>query len=277
MAEPRRLYFLSPARSAGSAVCGRGLFAFRRLFPKFRPEFLRSQQTAMLKYFFIIFGFLVLVVIAMAGFRGHKSGQPPIEIFPDMDHQPKVKAQTPSNFFADRRAARPPVEGTVPIGYAMPMHKLVDGSVGQATGPYKQIYFSSSPTYFDTGKMGENWGTGIPYEVSPAVMQRGQQRYGIYCSVCHGATGAGNGMAQKFGLNTVQSLLQDRIRVMSDGEIFNTVTHGKNTMMAYGDRVQVIDRWAIVAYLRALQKSQGGATVADVPPEERAQLESKKQ
>ncbi|MGA7393983.1 MAG: cytochrome c [Terrimicrobiaceae bacterium] len=231
----------------------------------------------MLKYFFIIFGFLVLVVIAMAGFRGHKSGQPPIEIFPDMDHQPKVKAQTPSNFFADRRAARPPVEGTVPIGYAMPMHKLVDGSVGQATGPYKQIYFSSSPTYFDTGKMGENWGTGIPYEVSPAVMQRGQQRYGIYCSVCHGATGAGNGMAQKFGLNTVQSLLQDRIRVMSDGEIFNTVTHGKNTMMAYGDRVQVIDRWAIVAYLRALQKSQGGATVADVPPEERAQLESKKQ
>ena len=116
----------------------------------------------MLKYFFIIFAFLLLVVIAMAGFRGQKSSRPPIEIFPDMDRQPKVKAQTPSDFYADGRAARPPVEGTVPLGYSMPMHKLVDGSVGQATGPYKQIIFSSSPNYMDTGKMGENWGTGIP-------------------------------------------------------------------------------------------------------------------
>ncbi|HEY5768490.1 MAG TPA: cytochrome c, partial [Terrimicrobium sp.] len=131
-----------------------------------------------------------------------------------------------------------------------------------------------SPDYMDTGKMGENWGTGIPFEVSPAIMMRGQQRFGIYCAACHGATGAGNGMAQKFGLNTVQSLLQDRIRTMSDGEIFDTVSHGKNTMMGYGDRIQVIDRWAIIAYLRALQKSQGGATVADVPDKERTQLES---
>jgi mono/diheme cytochrome c family protein len=162
----------------------------------------------------------------------------------------------------------------VPLGYSMPMHKLVNGSVGEATGPYKQIIFSTSPNYFDTGKMGENWGTGIPFEVDIAVMRRGQERFGIYCAVCHGATGAGDGVAQKFGLNTVQSLLQERIRVMSDGEIFNTVSHGKNTMMAYGDRIQVIDRWAIVAYLRALQKSQGGATLADVPDEDRAQLEA---
>lgn len=228
----------------------------------------------MLRYFFITFAFLVLVVLAMAGFRGQKSKQPPIEVFPDMDRQPKVKAQTPSEFYADGRAARPPVNGTVPIGYSMPMHKLIDGSVGQATGPYKQIIFSSSPTYIDTGKMGDNWGSGIPFQVSPAVMGRGQQRFGIYCAVCHGATGAGNGIAQKFGLNTVQSLLQDRIRIMADGEIFDTVSHGKNTMMGYGDRIQVVDRWAIVAYLRALQRSQGGASLDDVPTEERVKLES---
>ncbi len=228
----------------------------------------------MLRYFFITFAFLVLVVLAMAGFRGQKSKQPPIEIFPDMDRQPKVKAQTPSEFYADGRAARPPVDGTVPIGYSMPMHKLIDGSVGQATGPYKQIIFSSSPTYIDTGKMGDNWGSGIPFQVSPAVMGRGQQRFGIYCAVCHGATGVGNGMAQKFGLNTVQSLLQDRIRIMADGEIFNTISHGKNTMMGYGDRIQVVDRWAIVAYLRALQRSQGGASLNDVPAEDRVKLES---
>jgi mono/diheme cytochrome c family protein len=228
----------------------------------------------MLRYFFITFAFLVLVVLAMAGFRGQKSKQPSIEIFPDMDRQPKVKAQTRSEFYADGRASRPPVNGTVPIGYSMPMHKLIDGSVGQATGPYKQIIFSSSPTYIDTGKMADNWGSGIPFQSSPAVMGRGQQRFGIYCAVCHGATGAGNGIAQKFGLNTVQSLLQDRIRVMADGEIFDTISHGKNTMMGYGDRIQVVDRWAIIAYLRALQRSQGGASLGDVPTEERVKLES---
>lgn len=228
----------------------------------------------MLKYFFAIFAFVVLVILAFAGFRGQKSTQPPIELFPDMDHQPKVKAQTPSNFYADGQAARRPVEGTVPLGYAAPMHKPAGGSDGASTSPYKQLNFSSAPDYVDTGKMGENWGTGIPFSVSPEFVLRGQERYGIYCAVCHGATGAGNGIAHKFGLNTVQSLTQDRIRVMSDGEIFNTITHGKNTMMSYGDRIQVQDRWAIIAYVRALQKSQGGATLADVPEAERAKLDA---
>lgn len=228
----------------------------------------------MLRYFFLGFAFLVLVILAMAGFRGQKSGRPPIEIFPDMDRQPKVKAQTTSSFYADGRAARPPVAGTVPMGYAMPLHKPVDGSEGKGDSPYDRILFSEGTDYLATGKMGENWGTGLPFYASPGVMARGQQRFGIYCAVCHGATGAGNGVAQKFGLSTVQSLTQERIRVMSDGEIFDTITHGKNTMMGYGDRIQVLDRWAIIAYLRALQKSQGGATLADVPPEERAKLEA---
>lgn len=228
----------------------------------------------MLRYFLAIFAFLVLVVLAMAGFRGMKSNRPPIEIFPDMDRQPKVKAQVPSDFFADGRAARPPVEGTVPLGYAMPMHKEVNGSTGASVSPYKHIVFSNAPDYLDTGKMGENWGTGIPLEVDDKLMARGQERFGIYCAVCHGATGAGNGIAHKFGLNTVQSLTQERIRVMPDGEIFNTISHGKNTMMSYGDRIQVQDRWAIIAYIRALQKSQGGATVDDVPAAERAKLDA---
>lgn len=227
----------------------------------------------MLKYFFALFAFLVLVIIAMAGFRGHKFTQPPIELFPDMDHQPKVKAQVRSGFFADGRGARQPVDGTVPMGFSMPLHKPVDGSIGLNPSPYKNINFSGALDYADTGKMGDNWGTGIPFEVTPVVMARGRERFNITCAVCHGETGAGNGMAYKFGLGTVQSLLQERIRVMSDGEIFNTITHGKNTMMSYGDRIQVQDRWAIIAYLRALQLSQGGATIDNVPPAERAKLE----
>ena len=228
----------------------------------------------MLKYFFALFAFVVVVIIAMAGFRGQKSARPPIEIFPDMDHQPKVKAQVTSSFFADGRGAREPVAGTVPLGYASPLHKPVEGSVGEAAGPYNQIFFSSAPVYFDTGKIDDQWGTGMPVEATPELISRGRERYSINCAVCHGATGAGNGIAGKYGLVAIANLNQQRIREMADGEIFNTIAHGKNTMMGYGDRIQVQDRWAIVAYVRALQKSQGGASIDDVPPDERVKLEA---
>ena len=90
--------------------------------------------------------------------------------------------------------------------------------------------------------------------------------------MCHGPTAAGNGITKQYGLNTVVTLQDDRIRKMADGEIFNTITNGKNTMMAYGPNIMVADRWAIIAYLRALQRSQNAAIV-DVPPEHRADLE----
>ena len=93
--------------------------------------------------------------------------------------------------------------------------------------------------------------------------------------MCHGATAEGNGITKQYGLATVVSLQDDRIRKMADGEIFNTITHGKNTMMAYGSNVMVADRWAIIAYLRALQRSQHAAIV-DVPPEHGPSLEKEK-
>jgi len=232
----------------------------------------------MLKYFFSIFILVIILVVTVAGFRGQKFEKPPIELFPDMDHQPKVKAQVPSSFFADGRGNRIPVQGTVPLGYDMPLHKPIDGSTGESASPYKQIKFSSGVDYFDTGRFDNQWGTGIPVEeITPEFIARGQERYNISCAVCHGATGAGNGIAGKYGLVAIANLHQTRFREMADGEIFNTITHGKNTMMGYGDRIQVQDRWAIVAYIRALQLSQGGATINDVPPADRAQLEAQKQ
>lgn len=228
----------------------------------------------MLKYFFYIFGLIVVLIVTVAGFRGQKFEKPPIEIFPDMDHQPKVKAQVPSDFYSDGRGNREPVAGTVPMGYQMPLHKPVDGSTGESSSPYTDIRFSSGVSYIDTGKIGNQWGTGLPMEVTPEFIARGQERYNISCQVCHGAAGDGAGIAGKYGLVAIANLHQQRIRDMADGEIFNTITHGKNTMMGYGDRIQVTDRWAIVAYMRALQKSQGGATINDVPTEERAKLES---
>ena len=90
--------------------------------------------------------------------------------------------------------------------------------------------------------------------------------------MCHGAAAVGNGITKQYGLATVVSLQDDRIRKMSDGEIFNTITNGKNTMMPYGPNIVVADRWAIIAYLRSLQRSQH-ATLADVPEDHRAELD----
>lgn len=213
----------------------------------------------MMRYFFLIFGFIVVLVVGMAGFRGQKSTRSPIEIFPDMDSQPKKKAQVTSDFFADGRASRTPVEGTVPLGYNSPAY--------QDDSPYVSIQFSALPDYEQSGKIGDQFGTGMPMEITPEIMAHGQERFRIYCSVCHGPTGDGNGFAKKLGMATVQSLMPDRIRNMPDGEIFNTITHGKNTMFALGANIPVPDRWAIIAYLRALQRSQG-TTLNDVPPDE---------
>jgi cytochrome c5 len=228
----------------------------------------------MLKYFFYTFGLIVVLIVTVAGFRGQKFQKPPIEIFPDMDHQPKYKAQSGSDFYADGRANREPVSGTVPLGYSMPLQKPTAHSSGDATSPYRDINFSTGVSYIDTGKITNQWGTGFPMEVTQEFISRGQERYNISCKVCHGAAGDGAGIAGKYGLVAIANLHQQRIRDMADGEIFNTITHGKNTMMGYGDRIQVQDRWAIIAYIRALQKSQGGATINDVPPGERAKLES---
>ena len=230
----------------------------------------------MLRGFFLIFALTGIALVAFLGFRGHHSSGSPIEVFPDMVRQPKVRAQAPLGFFADDRGSRLPVAGTVPIGYEMPSAEAAPSPgvlAAQSNNSQPQrVAFSASTDYTNTGRMGANWGTGIPMEVTPEFMQRGQQRFNINCAVCHGPTAAGNGIVKQYGLTTVVSLQDERLRNMSDGEVFNTITHGKNTMMSYGPNVTVNDRWAIIAYLRALQRSQN-ATIADVPPEARVELE----
>lgn len=226
----------------------------------------------MLRAFFLIFALALVITVAFLGFRGQKSSATPIEIFPDMVRQMKVRAQAPLAFFADGRGMRPPVTGTVPIGYEFPKAEAKANTPQNPAHVPPQLAFSAGTDYVNTGKMGANWGTGIPIPVDEKLMARGKERFTINCTACHGPLGDGNGMVKQLGLATVQSLQQERIRTMSDGEIFNTITHGKNTMMAYGPNVTVNDRWAIIAYLRALQRSQN-ASANDVPPEHRADLD----
>ncbi len=224
----------------------------------------------MLRGFLLLFLLAGIATLAILGFRGKKTTDPPFELFPDMVRQVKVRAQSPLEFFADGRGPRLPVTGTVPIGYEMPK----PGSNTAAPGAisHQRLGFSVGTDYYNTGKMGANWGTGIPVQVTAQLLQRGHDRFNITCVMCHGATAAGNGITKSYGLATVVTLQDDRIRNMADGEIFNTITNGKNTMLAYGPNITVADRWAIIAYLRALQRSQR-ATIADVPEEHRAEMD----
>src|SRR2546430_10971946 len=232
----------------------------------------------MLRGFFLIFILIGIAIVAVFGFRGQTSTGSPIEVFPHVVRQMKVRAEARLPFCADGRGSRPPGAGTVPIGYEMPKANS-EASPGAAPVPSEMnvqphLGFSSGNDYFNTGKMGTNWGTGFPLPVNVDLMERGKQRFNINCAICHGPTAAGNGMTKQYGLATVVTLQDERIRNMADGEIFNTITNGKNTMLAYGPNVSVSDRWAVIAYLRALQRSQN-ASIADVPEEHRAELEKK--
>ncbi|MEZ0255011.1 MAG: cytochrome c [Chthoniobacter sp.] len=209
----------------------------------------------MLRTFFILLILGGISIAVLAGFRGTKSDVPPLQIFPDMKHQPRYDPQHESTFFADGSAARRPVAGTIPLGYNMPGSFLQAGAKNAKIDPAD---FTNEPTYYKTGKFGAVYGDGFPEEVkvNEALIQRGQERFNINCAVCHGKVGLANGVTSKFGVAAIANLQDDRIKQMPDGQIFSTITNGKNTMGAYGPNVAIDDRWAIVAYVRTLQMSQ---------------------
>jgi hypothetical protein len=226
----------------------------------------------MLKYFFISTLLAMIALVALLGWRGKVSIRTPLEIFPDMVRQPKYDAQHTSTFFADSRAARNPVPGTVPIGYNLPGRYFTNGA-SNSHDILRSNGFSDATDYYSTGRIGDSYGDGFPVEVSAQLLQRGRERFTINCAICHGATGAANGIVTQYNLVGVASFQDQRLRDMPDGQIFNTITRGKNKMGAYGSNIAVEDRWAIIAYIRALERSQGGATLRDVPENLRAELD----
>ncbi len=214
-----------------------------------------------MKYFFLAFAGAIILVVILAGPRDRHSPNRPLEFFPDMVRQSKVKPQSPSAFFADQVGPRLPVGGTVPMGYHIPhdtVPPLTQVAHADQTGivEHPTYEYTQAPDYYNTGKMGDKWGTGIPLEVTPDLLAKGQERFTINCQVCHGGTGGGNGVTSKYGLNGIANYHEDKYLQMSDGQIFNTITNGYQSMMGYGANIAIRDRWAIVCYIRALQKSQ---------------------
>jgi mono/diheme cytochrome c family protein len=170
----------------------------------------------------------LLTVLVLAGCRQ------------DMQDQPRFKPLAESDFYADLRSARPPVEGTVARG---------------------QLHEDS---YFYTGKFGNNPGDYMPFPVTDDVLARGRERFNIYCAPCHSRVGDGNGMIVQRGFRAPPSYHAERLRKAPLGYFFDVTTNGFGAMPEYASQIPPRDRWCIVAYIRALQLSQG-ATMGDVP------------
>lgn len=213
-----------------------------------------------MRYFILIFGVLVLVVIGVAGRRGDLSRNRPLQIFPDMKRQLKLRPQTANGFFANGLSSQLPQPGTIAQGKPI----VVGG---------KEVYpFEDTPV--NTGRVtgATNFVELSPVPVTEQLLKRGQQRFTIYCAPCHGQTADGNGITKKIGAMAVVANLHDkRIVELTDGELFNTASYGKNNMQGYAPQITVEDRWAIIAYLRALQLSRLGS-VEDLAPETRTKF-----
>lgn len=214
-----------------------------------------------MRYAYLTLAFLVVLVLSLAGFRGRNFASSPLDVFPEfafpgMKYQPKFKAQSESNFFADRRADRPPPPG------------VVASSFGFAGQPLK----ADSHRFTGKDEAGA-FAPGFPAAIAidAALMQRGRERFTIYCQPCHGALGDGQGVTKAFGMGATPTYHDDRLRKMPEGEIFNTITLGKNTMASYADKLTPDERWAVILYVRALQRAHLGS-LQDVPPARRSEL-----
>jgi mono/diheme cytochrome c family protein len=203
---------------------------------------------------------LVLIALALvplaciARARAVKTPNPQWHVFPDMDNQLRFANQQPNPLFADGRSMRPPVPGTVPRG------GLTDDG------------------WLHRGVVGDDWATGFPIEITATTLSRGRERYDVFCAPCHGLSGYGDGPVAKRAENLQEgtwvqpsSFHTELVRGRPLGHLFNSITNGIRNMPAYGPQISPEDRWAIVAYARALQRSQY-ARVEDVPAELRPNL-----
>jgi len=204
-------------------------------------------------------------VVGIFGLPGRVSHLPPVEVysdkaFPGMDRQPRLRPQEPSHFFTNGVSTQLPPASTV--ARSEPIETI--------SGP---VYpFEDSPVNTGRATGTTNFVETNPLAVNEALLQRGRERFDIYCAPCHGRLGDGNGITKKIGVMAAVANLHDkRIVEQTDGEIFYTITHGKGVMGAAGPLVPTPDRWAIVAYLRTLQLSWLGSK-DDLPPAEQAAL-----
>jgi mono/diheme cytochrome c family protein len=206
-----------------------------------------------MRCFLAIFALCVLGTVGVLGFRGTHFRKPPLYIFPDMERQPKLRPQTVSAFFENGMSSRLPVAGTI--------------ARSQPTMVGARAVYSWEDLPVTTGLITgtTNFVEVNPLPVTAELMQRGEKVFNINCAACHSRLGDGNGTPKRINAMPIVANLHDRrIVELTDGELFNTVSYGKGLMQGYADTLTIQDRWAAIAYLRALQLSRLG-TLDEVP------------
>ncbi len=181
-----------------------------------------------------------IIAATATGCRGQRSEDSPIVIIRNMFHQPRYNPQSSSDYFEDGRTMRTPVEGTVARDRFEENEEISTGRLNDESG---YVLTVPEETVRRAGGM-------------DALLVRGQERFGIYCTPCHDKTGAGNGTVVQRGYQKPPTLHDPRIRTMPDGQVYATIKNGVRNMPAYGSQIPSADRWAIVSYVRALELSQ---------------------
>ncbi len=196
-----------------------------------------------------LFALLLIVPLLFVGcFRGTTSDKPAIHLNPNMDDQQKYDPQEKSTFFADGRTMRDLVEGTVARGE-----------------------LNEDDAFYRGKTENGDFVKSIPVEVTSKLLSRGEERYNIFCAPCHNKSGDGDGIVAKRGFMRPPSLFQENVVAFDDGYIYDVINNGVRIMPAYRKQIPVNDRWAIVAYVRALQKEQK-ATAQVIPKDKQNEL-----
>jgi mono/diheme cytochrome c family protein len=191
--------------------------------------------------------FVIALVLLAAGCRQ------------DMQDQPKMKPYRGTSFFGDGLSARQPVEGTVPRGFLRTDREFFTGKKSGTTTPGQTGVPAGPQPVAGTQPGGNAYPDDVdtfPFTVTEDTLKRGRERYDIFCSACHGLTGQGDGIVVRRGFRRAASFHDDRLRQAPVGHFFDAVTNGWGAMPSYATQIPVQDRWAIIAYIRALQLSQ---------------------
>ncbi|WP_269523531.1 c-type cytochrome [Coraliomargarita parva] len=215
-----------------------------------------------MKIFLTIYVLAIVCVVSIFGFRGSTSKKEPLEVFPDMDRQARYKPQAENSFFADGRNDRPVPANTVARGNYLNYDEVFSAD-------FEDTVLGNSAYLYGKNPDGSFY-QGFPVEPTNELMLKGQQKFNIFCAACHGEAGDGNGVTKPYGV-LAANYHDDRLRGVEDGYLYDVISNGKGLMFGLKDRLTPEERWAIVLYVRALQRSQN-AEAAELSETKRTEL-----
>ena len=232
---------------------------FRKIFSRKDAKSLKAQRNPKLCGFAPLREKFLLTLLLLSGLMLSTGCRR------DMQDQPKMKPLRGSTFFSDGLSSRQPIEGTIPRGYLRSDTAYYTGkkTAPGATATPAQQQTAGTNTQQDTYP--DDVDT-FPFPVTKEIVERGHERYDIFCSACHGLTGNGDGMIVRRGFRRAASFNDDRLRQAPVGHFFDAITNGWGAMPSYSAQIPVQDRWAIITYIRALQLSQQNTAAASGSP-----------